>query len=55
MAQIESWKNKHIDGFYTKTTQKGFDLIFLCVLTPLSAIFQLYHGYQKGRFSASFV
>jgi hypothetical protein len=23
MAQIESWKNKHIDGFYTKTTQKG--------------------------------
>jgi hypothetical protein len=31
------------------------DLIFLCVLTPLSAIFQLYHGYQKGGFSASFV
>jgi hypothetical protein len=23
MAQIESWKNKNIDGFYTKTTQKG--------------------------------
>jgi hypothetical protein len=23
MAQIESWKNKHNDGFYTKTTQKG--------------------------------
>ena len=23
MAQIESWKNKKIDGFYTKTTQKG--------------------------------
>jgi hypothetical protein len=23
MTQIESWKNKHIDGFYTKTTQKG--------------------------------
>jgi hypothetical protein len=23
MAQIESWKNKHIDGFYTKKTQKG--------------------------------
>jgi hypothetical protein len=23
MAQIESWKNKIIDGFYTKTTQKG--------------------------------
>jgi nitrogen regulatory protein PII-like uncharacterized protein len=22
-AQIESWKNKNIDGFYTKTTQKG--------------------------------
>jgi hypothetical protein len=22
-AQIESWKNKHIDGLYTKTTQKG--------------------------------
>jgi len=23
MAQIESWKNKIIGGFYTKTTQKG--------------------------------
>jgi hypothetical protein len=23
MAQIELWKNKNIDGFYTKTTQKG--------------------------------
>jgi hypothetical protein len=23
MAQIELWKNKRIDGFYTKTTQKG--------------------------------
>jgi hypothetical protein len=23
MAQIESWKNKHIDGFYAKTTQQG--------------------------------
>jgi len=23
MAQDESWKNKNIDGFYTKTTQKG--------------------------------
>ena len=22
-AQIESWKHKHVDGFYTKTTQKG--------------------------------
>ena len=22
-AHIESWKNKNIDGFYTKTTQKG--------------------------------
>jgi hypothetical protein len=21
MAQVESWKNKNIDGFYTKTTQ----------------------------------
>ena len=21
-AKIESWKNKNIDGFYTKTTQK---------------------------------
>jgi hypothetical protein len=27
-AQIESWKNKHIGGFYTKTTQKrGFSKI----------------------------
>jgi hypothetical protein len=23
MAQVESWKNKNIDGFYAKTTQKG--------------------------------
>jgi hypothetical protein len=23
MAQIESWKNENIDGFYTKTKQKG--------------------------------
>jgi hypothetical protein len=23
MAQIESWKNENIDGFHTKTTQKG--------------------------------
>jgi hypothetical protein len=23
MAQVESWKNKNIDGFYTKMTQKG--------------------------------
>ena len=23
MAQIELWKNKNIEGFYTKTTQKG--------------------------------
>jgi hypothetical protein len=22
-AKIESWMNKNIDGFYTKTTQKG--------------------------------
>jgi hypothetical protein len=22
-AKIESWKNKNIEGFYTKTTQKG--------------------------------
>jgi hypothetical protein len=22
-AKIESWKNKNIDRFYTKTTQKG--------------------------------
>jgi hypothetical protein len=30
MAQIELWKNKNIDGFYTKTTQKeGFSK--LCV------------------------
>jgi hypothetical protein len=23
MAQVESWKNKNIDKFYTKKTQKG--------------------------------
>ena len=23
MTQIDSWKNKNIDGLYTKTTQKG--------------------------------
>jgi hypothetical protein len=26
-AKIEWWKNKNIDGFYTKTTQKGFNKI----------------------------
>ena len=30
MAQIESWKNKNIDGFYKKTTQKG-EFSKLCV------------------------
>ena len=29
MAQIESWKNKNTDRFYTKTTQEGFSK--LCV------------------------
>ena len=30
MAQIESWKNKKIDGFYTKMTKKG-EFSKLCV------------------------
>ena len=45
MAQIESWKNKHIDGFYMKTTQKG-GFSKLCVkilkkdVIPTYSIFQ---------------
>jgi hypothetical protein len=37
MAQIESWKNKNIDGFYTKTTQKG-GFSKLCVKLKKDAI-----------------
>jgi hypothetical protein len=37
MAQIESWKNKNIEGFYTKMTQKvGFSK--LCVKIKKDAI-----------------
>jgi len=44
MAQIESWKNKNMDGFYTKTTQKG-GFSKLCVkikkyVIPTYSIFQ---------------
>jgi hypothetical protein len=44
MAQVESWKNKNIDGFYAKTTQKG-KFRKLCVkikkdVTPIYSIFQ---------------
>ena len=46
MAQIESWKNENIDGFYAKTTQKG-GFSKLCVklkkkedVIPTYSIFQ---------------
>jgi hypothetical protein len=35
MAQIESWKKENIDGFYTKTTQKG-GFSKLCEMSSLS-------------------
>jgi hypothetical protein len=38
MAQIESWKNKNIEGFYTKMTQKvGFSK--LCVKIKKDDVF----------------
>jgi hypothetical protein len=45
MVQIESWKNKKIDGFYTKMTKKG-EFSKLCVkiikkdVIPTYSIFQ---------------
>jgi hypothetical protein len=42
MAQVESWKNKNFDGFYTKTTQKG-GFSKLCVknkkISPLKNVY----------------
>ena len=42
MAQIESWKNKHIDGLYTKTTQKG-EFSKLCVTIKKRCYTDLLH------------
>jgi hypothetical protein len=39
MAQVESWKIKNIDGFYTKTTQNGK----LCVKIKKSCNTNLLH------------
>jgi hypothetical protein len=37
-VRYESWKNKNIDGFYTKTTQKG-GFSKLCGRKSNSAVF----------------
>jgi hypothetical protein len=42
MAQIELWKNKRIDGFYTKTTQKG-GFSKLCVKIKNKCYIDLLH------------
>ena len=42
MAQIESWKSKNIDGFYTKTTQKG-GFSKLCVKIKKRCYTDIFH------------
>ena len=42
MAQVESWKNKNIDGLYTKTTQKG-GFSKLCVKIKKTCYTNLLH------------
>jgi hypothetical protein len=45
VAQVESWKNKNIDGFYTKTTQKG-GFSKLCVKIEKKDIIPTYSIFQ---------
>jgi hypothetical protein len=49
-VRYESWKNKNIDGFYTKTTQKG-GFSKLCVKIKPEALKSLYRspGYKKNQ------
>jgi hypothetical protein len=42
MAQVESWKNKNIDGFYMITTQKG-GFSKLCVKIKKRCYTDLFH------------
>jgi hypothetical protein len=53
MAQIELWKNKHIDGFYTKTTQKG-GFSKLCVKIKKSSYTDLLHFSTRKHNLVSF-
>ena len=56
-AQIKSWKHENVDGFYTKTTQKG-GFSKLCVkikkkdVIPTYSIFQ--HVYRKHNLISFF-
>jgi hypothetical protein len=45
-VRYESWKNKNIDGFYTKTTQKG-GFSKLCVKIKPEALKSLYRSRKK--------
>jgi hypothetical protein len=54
MAQVESWKNKNIDGFYTKTTQKeGFSK--LCVKIKKRSYTDLLHFSTRNHNLVSFL
>ena len=53
MAHVESWKNKNIDGFYTKTTQKeGFSK--LCVKIEKRCYTDLLHFSTRKHNLVSF-
>ena len=53
MAHIESWKNKNIDGFYTKTTQKG-GFSKLCVKIKKRCYTHLLHFSTRKHTLVSF-
>jgi hypothetical protein len=47
LARSVNFTFRYIDDVLSPNNSRfGFDLICLCVLMPLSAIFQLYHGDQ---------
>jgi hypothetical protein len=53
MAQVESWKSKNIDGFYTKTKQKeGFSK--LCVKIKKRSYTDLLHFSTRKHNLVSF-
>ena len=53
MAQIESWKNGNLDGFYTKMTQKG-GFSKLCVKNKKRCYTDLLHFSTRKHNLVSF-
>ena len=53
MAQVESWKNKNIDGFYMITTQKG-GFSKLCVKIKKRCYTDLFHFSPRKHNLVSF-